>query len=93
MKKGDEGRRHISGNAARAAADDRAAADSEQAEQREKDPVATAARATPGWPRLERIVPLECSPRWANRSVGLDQLAAARVFEQEPARPPSTDSA
>ena len=45
-----------------AAADDRAAADSEQAGQREKDPVATTARATPGWPTLERIVPLECSP-------------------------------
>ena len=36
MKKGDEGRRHISGNAARAAADDGAAADSERAGQREK---------------------------------------------------------
>jgi hypothetical protein len=46
-KKADEGRRHISGKAARAAADDGAAADSEQAGQREKDPIATAARATP----------------------------------------------
>jgi hypothetical protein len=62
MKKGDEGRRHISGKAAHAAADDRAAADSEQAGQRDKDPVATAARATPGSPRPDRIVPLECSP-------------------------------
>jgi hypothetical protein len=44
-----EGRRRISGNAARAAADDDAAADSEQAEQREKRPGARAARATPGF--------------------------------------------